>query len=538
MRIFPGLTHPLRGYRLAGPALLFGLASCTVGPNFTRPSLWSPASWFRASSPAAEAAAEKDRGTLHSAAPIDVEWWDSFHDPMLSHLVRRAATLNLDVQTATERLAESRAQRSIAGADEFPQVNGNGSYTRERISPRGATALFAGGGAGGGGASGGAGGGSMATQSNGLGGRTGAVPSSITGGQTIPPFNLFQYGFDASWELDLWGRVRRSIEQANADVQASAEARRDALLSSMAEIARDYVQLRGLQRQEQVARNSLNTAKDSAYLTRQRTKAGLASDLDVANADATVAAEQAQLPQFRAQEGQMINALSYLLGETPGALTAELSTPKPVPPTPDVVPLGLPSELTQRRPDIRRAEAQLHAATAGIWVAQADFFPRITLSGSLSIQSLQFKDLGNWASRAYGFGPSVTVPIFQGGRLRATLVLRRAQQREAAIAYRQTVLGAFRDVDDALIAYHSEQTRRVALQAAVTANREAVDLAQRRFRQGISPFLDVLTAERTLFDAEQQLATSTAQVTTDLVQLYKALGGGWEDAEPRMARAG
>ncbi len=531
-RTHRGLTQhlPARAGRHAVLMSLACLSACAVGPDFKQPSLWSPASWFNASSPAAEVAARRDATTLHSAGPVDLTWWDSFRDPVLSSLVRRAGSLNLDVQTATERLAQSRAQRSVASAAELPTANGNGSYTRERISPRGVSSLFGGGGAG-------QGSGDPATQSNGLGGRQGGIPASATGGRGIPPFNLFQYGFDASWELDLWGRVRRSVESADAAVTASTEARRDALLSSEAEVARDYIQLRGIQRQQQVTRDNLRTARDSAYLTRERQKGGLASDLDVANADATVAAEEAQLPQLGEQEGQTINALSFLLGETPGALTSELATPKPVPPLPRDVPLGLPSQLTERRPDIRQAAAQLHAATADIGVAEADFFPRVTLSGSLAIQALQFKDLGNWASRTYGIGPSISVPIFEGGRLRATLELRRAQQREAAIAYRRTVLTAFREVDDALIAYHSEQTRRASLEAAAQANRQAVELASLRFRRGVDTFLQVLTAERSLLVAEQQLATSTAQAATDLVQLYKALGGGWKDAEQHLASA-
>lgn len=469
-----------------------------------------------------------------TAASADAAWWDTFGDPVLSRLVRRVATQNLDVRTATIRLAESRAQRRIVAADEFPQVNGNASYTRERISPRGVSSIFSGGGAGGG-----TSGGSQATQSNGLGGRQGGFPPSAIGGgsagSTIPPFNLFQYGFDATWELDLWGRVRRAIEQANAQVAASAESRRQTLVSTMAEVARDYIQLRGVQRMLQVTRDNLASARESAALTAERVRGGVATDLDMANAEATVAGIAGQLPQAIQQEGQLINALSFLLGEPPGALTAELATPAPIPPTPARVPIGLPSQLTERRPDIRQAEAQLHAATAAIGMAQADFFPRITLSGSLAIQALQFKNLGNWDARTYGFGPSITLPIFEGGRIRATVDLRKAQQQEAAISFRRAVLQAFQEVDDALIAYHSEQSRRGALQAAVNSNRRALALARQRYRQGVSDFLEVLTAQRTLFAAEQQLASSTAQASANLVQLYKALGGGWETAEPRDA---
>ena len=370
----------------------------------------------------------------------------------------------------------------------------------------------------------------MAGQSNGLGGRTGGVPTGGFGG-AIPPFNLFQYGFDASWELDVWGKVRRAIEGARATVQAQEEARRDTLVSMMAEAANDYIQLRGAQRTEQVTRANLASAQESLAIAAERARGGVGTDVDVANAQATVASTEAQLPQITQQEGQFINAIGFLLGETPGALTAELATPAPIPPAPATVPIGLPSQLAERRPDIREAEAQLHSATAAIGVAQADFYPQITLTGSLAIQALQFRDLGNWNARTYGLGPSITLPIFQGGRIRATVALRREQEQEAALSFQRTVLNAFQEVDNALIAYHSEQLRRDALRAAVDANRRALGLATQRYRQGISDYLDVLTAQRSLLAAEQQLASSTTQASTNLVQLYKALGGGWQDAD-------
>ena len=466
-------------------------------------------------------------------------WWDSFRDPVLSRLVRRVATSNFDVRTASVRLAESRAQLRITSADEYPQVNGNASYTRERVSPRGVVGLFGGGGSSG--SSGGSAGGgssavpsgsSSAMQSNGLGGRQSGIPASVGGSSSIPPFNLFQYGFDASWELDVWGRVRRAIEQARAQVLASEESRRNTLVSTMAEVASDYVQLRGAQRTEQVTREDLASARESLALTAERERGGVGTDLDVANAQATLAGVEGQMPQIAQQEGQLINALSFLLGETPGALAKELTTPAPIPPAPAVVPIGLPSQLAERRPDIREAEAQLHAATAAIGVAQADFYPQITLTGSLAIQALQFKDLGNWDARTYGLGPSITLPIFQGGRIRATVRLRKEQQQEAALAFQRAVLQAFQEVDNALIAYHSEQTRRDALRKVVEANSRALTLATRRYERGVSDFLEVLTAQRSLFSSQLQLASSTAQASVDLVQLYKALGGGWETMEP------
>lgn len=502
----------------AGLALM--VAGCTVGPNFERPAPWTPASWFtrKPARPTLEA-------SMPVAAPLDTEWWIGFHDPVLVSLIERGAAQNLDVRAATARLAQSRAQRGIAAADAFPQINGNTSLTRQRLSKNGAVSLL----------SGGSRGGSPGTASNGLGGaQGGAIPSGATpgGGRSIPAFDLFQGGFDASWELDLWGRVRRAVESADATLDASREARRATLISTLSEIARNYVQLRGTQATIRITKDNLATAQESVHLTAERARAGLATDLDVANARAQLENTAAILPQLEQQEAQGVNAICLLLAMPPATLQAELGSGAPVPPVPPQVPIGLPSELARRRPDVRQAEAQLHAATADIGMARADFYPKITLSGSGTLQSTQLKSLGNFASTAYSIGPSITLPIFEGGRLRRTVELREAQQQEAAINYQRTLLQAFSDVDNALVAYSAEQRRRLRLVAQVDQARQALNLAQSRYRQGVSDFLEVLTAQRTLLSAQQQLADSTTQVSSNLVALYKALGGGWEQTYP------
>jgi NodT family efflux transporter outer membrane factor (OMF) lipoprotein len=378
---------------------------------------------------------------------------------------------------------------------------------------------------------------STGSSANGLAGRSGGIPTSAAGGSTsIPPFTLWQYGFDASWELDLWGRVRREVESADASVEASGDARRAALLSVVAEVARDYVQLRGTQTQLAIAGDNITTERESLELSRARFRGGLTTELDVANAAAQLQSTQAQVPQLEQQQDEGINALSYLLGEAPQALRAELVVPGQVPPVPPRVPVGVPSELARRRPDIRQAEAQLHAATADIGVAVADFYPKITLDGSLGLQALKAKDLGNWGARQYGLGPTISVPIFEGGRLRATLELRRVEQQEAALTYQQTVLQAWHDVDNALTAYAAEQRRHDALAGAVVQDRLALRLARDRYTQGVEDFLNVLEAERSLLSAQLQLADSTTTVSANLVQLYKALGGGWEQTYPVAAR--
>jgi NodT family efflux transporter outer membrane factor (OMF) lipoprotein len=495
------------------------LAGCTLGPDFAEPSLFAPQTWFASRPPPPKVASRT------APEPVDPNWWRLFNDPVLTELAQQVAASNLDVRLATIRLAESRYQRGIAGASQFPNLNGNGSYTREKISDEGVAALLA------------PSGGSTTSSTNGLGGTSSSIPTQGISSSTVPAFDLYQAGFDASWEADLWGRVRRTVESADASLLASAESRRNTLLTSLAELARDYIQLRGQQRELAIARETLVSEQQSLTLTQQRQRGGLTTQLDVSNAAAQLATTAAEIPQREQSIAVSINALSLLLGETPGALTAKLATPQPVPPVPPVVPVGLPSELAKRRPDIRQAEAQLHAATADIGAAEADFFPKLTLSGSVGLQSLQFKNLGTWGAQQYSVGPSLTLPIFEGGQLKYTLDLRKAQQQEAAVTYQQTVLRAFHDVDNALTAYAAEQQRRDQLAKAVEQSRQALDLARQQYAQGLTNFLDVLTAQRTLFSDEQQYADSTTTVSTNLVQLYKALGGGWEGSFPRNGAA-
>lgn len=502
----------------AAPLVL--LVGCSpVGPNFTgATSPWNPTSWF-AGHPTPP---PKEAMSRPVAEPVDAQWWALFHDPELTSLEQRVAGANLDVRTASIRLAESRAAFGVARADLFPNLNGNANYTRQRIARQGAVALFP--------TTGQSGSGSPGTAANGLGATNNAVPNN---GAIFDPFNLYQYGFDASWEIDFWGRVRRNVEASKASVQASADIERDTLITALGEMARDYVQLRGTQRSIEITEENLRTAQESLRLTRERAAGGMTTELDVANAAAQVDTVASQLPSLRAQEAQVINAIAFLLGQPPRSMQTELAVVHPIPPVPPKVPVGLPSELARRRPDIRAAEAQLHQATATVGVAVADFYPSVTLSASMALQSIATNYLGSWYNAGtYAFGPSLTLPIFEGGRLRRTLELRQQQQQEAAVAYQRTVLNALHEVDNALTAYDAEQQRRNRLAQAVAENRRAVKLAQERYTQGVSDFLNVLDAERSLLATQQQLTDSTTAVSTDFVQIYKALGGGWESALP------
>jgi NodT family efflux transporter outer membrane factor (OMF) lipoprotein len=255
---------------------------------------------------------------------------------------------------------------------------------------------------------------------------------------------------------------------------------------------------------------------------------GVTTDLDVANASAQLETIESLMPTLESRRDTMMNAIGVLLDEQPGALKEMLDATDDVPGLPAWVPVGFPSELVQRRPDIKRAESQLHAATASIGMAKADFYPRISLNGSAGFQSLQLSNLAEWSSAQYVVGPIITIPIFEGGRLKGTLQLREAQQREAAIVYKRTVLEAWREVDDSLLLYDAEQRRRDRLASAVTLNRRGLGIAQQRYKAGALDYLDVLNVQKQLLAAQSELEQSKAKAAENLVALYKSLGGGWE----------
>jgi NodT family efflux transporter outer membrane factor (OMF) lipoprotein len=508
-----------RALRLS-PVLGLALAGCAVGPDFVPPDPGLPQTSFLAT--AAHEPTERVAATAAALAAPNPEWWGIFRDGKLTALEERVASANLDVQTATLRLAESRFQRDIAAAAQFPTLNGNTSYERQKPSDNGLLGLFSQGFSG--------------TSANGaFGNQPGGIPGNLTA-----PFSLWQYGFDATWELDIWGKVHRQVESADAQAEAAEEQRRAVLVSSLAEVARDYMQLRGIQMQIKIARENVVTSEDILKVTHERRDRGLVTGLDVETAAAQVDSVRAQLPDLQRQQSESINALSLLLGEPPGELAGELVSPGALPPTPPRLPVGIPSDLARRRPDIRQAEAQLHAATADMGVAIGQFYPSVSLNGSVGFQALDLKNLWKGTSLQYAMGPNITLPIFEGGQLKAQLAMRTAQQKEAAIAYHETVLKAWHDVVNALVAYRTEREREARLVSQTEHARSALNLARDRYNQGVAQFITVLDAERTLLQAEQEAATSATNVAVDLVALYKALGGGWEgafpDAPPTLAR--
>ncbi|WP_028216559.1 efflux transporter outer membrane subunit [Paraburkholderia oxyphila] len=482
------------------------ITGCTVGPDFERPQTPTPEVFNRTQT--AQAPSKAVEG------PFAADWWTLFNDPILDGLENRLAGANLDVAAASARLRQSRAERRVAGAAQLPTLDGAASYDRERGSENGILSLL----------------GVTPTQSQSQSASGGAPlgVAPLPGSAGSPAYNLYQAGFDASWEIDIWGRVRRSVEAATALSDASYEDRNAVLLSARAELARDYVELRDTQELLQIARQNLEIANDALKLTQVRAHEGVTTDLDVANASAQVENIDSLIPTLESHCETTINAIGLLLGEEPGALRQTLGEAREVPVLPAQVPVGFPSELVQRRPDIRKAEAQLHAATASIGVAKADFYPRIMLNGSAGFQSLQLSSLASWASGQFVVGPSITFPIFEGGRLKGTLQLREAQQQEAAIAYKQTVLRAWQEVDDALVTYDAEQRRRDRLAQAVSMNERALSVARERYKAGALDYLDVLNVQKQLLEAQSNLEQSKATAAANLITLCKALGGGWE----------
>ncbi|GBQ83992.1 secretion system type I outer membrane efflux pump lipoprotein NodT [Gluconacetobacter johannae DSM 13595] len=505
-----------RGYswRAAVVGLSVVATGCAVGPDFHKPAPWTPPHW---TGPGELSATRAPKGPVTSdivdTAP-DPAWWDVFHDAELSALERRVASENLSVAIATARLAQSRSQLRIAGAERYPGLSAAGSYTRSQYSTKTLQRII-----------------SEVGKSQNLQ-LDGANLSDLSGQFTIPLLDQWRDSIDATWEVDLWGRVRRQYEAASADLDSSVEERRGVLTAQMAEVARDYVALREAQAQLHILMDNRDTAAHTLELSQQRNSAGLVTELDVQSAQSQLDAVSARIPQMEQQIAVQVNALSLLLGAPPAALAGELLKDTDIPPVPPRVPAGLPSELARRRPDIRQAEAQLHAATAQVGEAVAEFYPRVTIDAGFGFQSLSFRDLGFWNARAWNVGPSITLPIFQGGRLRGQLELRKAAQQEAAISYRRTVLGAWHEVDNALTAYRDEQARHDSLARQVAADGRSLDLARDQYRHGMVTFLTVLDAERRVLGAQTDLTASTATLSTDLVQLYAALGGGWETTFP------
>lgn len=459
--------------------------ACTVGPDYARPSLAPPETWTGLG-----AAVDGTRPTsvpVAGAAEL-ARWWSNLGDPHLSALVERAALGNLDLVAAEARLRAARARRGIAIGGLYPTVD--------------ATA-----------------------------GAAHAPLFDSADGVFSDNQNLFAAGFDASWELDVFGRVRRGIEATDAGVVGARADLRDTWVTLAAEVASTYIGVRAAQEQRRTVEANLAAQRETLALTQRLFEAGLVGALDVANATALVESTSSRLPTIAARVREQMYTLAVLLGQGPGALVEELETPAPIPSPPERIPVGLPSELLLRRPDIRSAEAELHAATARVGVAVADQFPRFALSAAIGVQNSDFSNFVSLATRYWSVGASAVWPLFEGGRIQSNIALQKAAADEALAGYRKRVLVALQEVEVALVNFQQEQARRAALTRTVAANQDAVGLATELYTAGRTDFLNVLTVQRSLLDSQEALARSDQVVTDNLIALYKALGGGWEGAE-------
>ena len=486
------MTRLSFGRATASAAVLAMAAGCTVGPDYVPPETQAPAQWTEAATPGLI-------GTGPEAGRQLERWWTAFKDPTLDRLVERAVADNLDLKIAEQRLLEARAQRAEAAAGFYPTLDGSASAERQRYS----TAL------------------------------------------KFPPFggiaNTFQAGFDASWEIDIFGKTRRAVEAADASVQATVESRRDVLVSLLAELGQDYATLRSAQARLVIADRNIKADQDGLDLTRDKYKGGLGNELDVAQAQAQLETINAAVPQLQTAVAQQSHAIAVLLGQEPGALEAELATPAALPPAPPVLPAAVPSDVVRNRPDIRAAEREIAGANAQIGVAIAQMFPSFSITPSFGIAGGSLSHLLNDGALQWGAPASISVPIFEGGKLEANVAQAKAVAEEDRLTYRKTVLTAFQEVEDALVAYGAERRRHDRLIAAVAADRIAVDRATALYRSGLGNFLSVLDGERSLYSAEDAAAQSELTLTQQTIALYKALGAGWQVGEPapqKVAAAG
>lgn len=450
-----------------------------VGPDYAKPKIPPPPKWNAGMS-------EGLRATEASDATL-ARWWTTLRDPTLNRLIDRAIDGNLDLRRATAVVREARARRGIANADRFPTITASGLAAGQRGSDR------------------------MGRAAN---------------------VGLFTAGFDAGWEVDVFGRVRRSIEAANASLQATGELLRDTLVSLLGEVAVNYVEVRQLQTRLAIAEDNLKLQEDTYKLAVSRFQAGLTTRLDVDQAGYNVADTRSRIPALRSQLTQAKNRLDVLVGENPGRLSELLRKPGPIPVGPPEVAVGVPADMLRRRPDIRRAERILAARTAAVGIAVAAKYPRFSLSGALGYGTLtkgQPLSLGNIVA---SLGGSALFTVLDGGRIRQNIEVQDAVAEQALIDYESSILLALEEVENALTAYAQEQVRRRSLLDAAAAAGRAVNLVRSRYAAGLVDFQRVLDSERALLSFQDQVAVSDGAVTTDLIRLYKALGGGWGRTPP------
>lgn len=459
------------------------LSGCTVGPDFKRPELEMPQQW---ANPVSE---------CRKTGPDFAQWWKIFDDQTLDWLIDKAIDDSLDLKLAAARIVQARAGKRQTAAQFGPKLNASGSSKRYR-------------------------GRAMVSE------QSSAGPPRAPAIETIVD-DQYQAGFDTGWEIDLFGGLRRSNEAGTAELEAATEALRDVRVTLVAEVARRYFELRILQKRKAVADLHHQAREHYARLMQQKYEHGLVSGLDAANARMQAAETAARIPLLEAEARQTIHKISMLLGCYPGDLIQKLAPVAGLPMVVPSAPVGVPSELLRRRPDIRRAEAQLHAATARVGIATADLYPKFTITGSISYLAHSLSSLFAYASQYWFFGPSIDWSLFDSGRTKATIRVHEALTEQALIRYKQNVLSAVLEVEDALVGLAKQEAHRNALEKAVQASRKSVQLAKQLYRAGEEDFLHILVAEHYLYYEEDAFAQSRGNMLIHLISLYKALGGGW-----------
>jgi NodT family efflux transporter outer membrane factor (OMF) lipoprotein len=476
------------------PGIALLLVGCTVGPDYEAPDYSVPDEWR-----AAVVEELEDEN-----APLEM-WWTELQDTVLTDLIQRAELANLNLQAAVARVAEARARRGIAKGGFYPDIFLGGAYSYQKVSEKGVEGVAGGGGDGDGDGEG--------------------------DGEASPvadPFSSWVFGLDLTWELDLFGRVRRTVESATASLQASVEDYRDVLVTLYAETATAYVDVRTFQQRLSFARQNVQAQEESLELTRDRYLAGLTSVLDVAQAEQNLATTRSLIPTLQTGLEASLNRLAVLLAQTPGSLHEELGIARPIPEPTDAVAVGIPADLLRRRPDIRRAERELAAQTARIGVATADLYPSFSIGGSVGMEALDLTDLGSAGTGFFSIFPSFNWPIFSAGKIRNRIRVEEARTEQALIFYELTVLEALEEVQDAIVAYTQETARRDRLTEAVDASQRAVDLVRTQYLSGLTNFQNVLDTQRSLFNQQDLLAESEGFVVQNLILLNRSLGGGWQ----------
>lgn len=488
----------MKPHRLVFPAptllAVVILSSCTLGPEYQKPHTDAPSNWTTWRSGDAALHTLPNAGVM-----TDREWWKRYNDPQLNALVDRALAASPDIKTAALRFASARAQYRVTSAQQLPEVDASAKVSRE--------------------------------QQSGNGPSTRALKEILPDPDQVvdlmaDPYNWYQAGLNFSWEIDLWGHVRRAIEAADADAAAQRAMLELAKLSIVSDVVNNYYNLRALQQQISLAHQDVAALDERLTLIEARTSGGALNDSDAQRQQSELAAIRANLIDLQAQEGVAINQLLLLLGEHPGALQKELAyNPTALTATPlPSLQLGIPSDVALARPDIRAAEARLHAATARIGVAEAELYPSITLGARIGFDSYSESNFAEWGSRTWSVGPSLNLPLFDRGRRKATVVLRETDQQQAAVDYHQTVLKAWQEIDDALSRYAAAQQKLQQQQLRVQSAQQALTLIQARYDGGLTNFIDVIDSQRSAIQARQAVVISERDRLTAWAAVNRAVG--------------